>query len=155
VEPSSKESVMRIKKFFGFGRWLRLTRRWAVYTAIALVTASVGCIRYQPHPGAPMELAIFVQRGIMLNLTHLCTDKVRVHLAGKYFVGEVVGGEPHNIPLEPSNIGDPMIHVVFQSVDSQGKIRFTNEASFRIDSYRTTARPVIIDEDCRLSYGRY
>lgn len=86
----------------------------------------------------------FLQRGIVLQLVHTCTDQARVYQAGPGLVAEVVGATPVDIALEPPVLGGREIQVTVQSIDAAGKVTGTYVEPFYIDNYSTTTQTWVI-----------
>ena len=88
----------------------------------------------------------FLQRGVVLQLVHTCTDKARVYQAGPGFLQEIIGATPVDLALEPTVFGDRRISVTVQSIDTAGKVVGTYVEELYIDSNTTTAHTWIIGD---------
>jgi hypothetical protein len=86
----------------------------------------------------------FLQRGIVLQLVHTCTDRARVYQAGPGLVAEVVGATPVDIALHPPVLGGREIQVTVQSIDATGKIVGTYVETLYIDYQHTTTQVWVI-----------
>ena len=113
---------------------------------IALATS--GCAVTTSH-----GRILMLQRGVILTLVHTCTDRAIVNQAGRGRVGEIVGATPDEFALQPVVPGERMIHVIVQSVDTDGKVAGVYSESFEIDRQSTTAQVWIIGNN-NSSYGR-
>ena len=111
-----------------------------------------GCAARLMTPQGP-ETVVFLQRGIILQVTHTCTDFARLYQAGKGLVGNVKGVEPHEIPLEPSIWGDREITLTLQSINSSGRVVGIYVETFRISNHSTTARAWLLSSSGRWFSG--
>mgnify|MGYP003393370309 CR=1 FL=1 len=88
----------------------------------------------------------FLQRGIVLQLIHTCTDLARVYQGGRGLVSEVAGATPVDIPLDPTIPGEQMISVTVQSINTLGRVSGTYLQTLYIDSRSTTTQSWIISD---------
>lgn len=110
---------------------------------IALLTT--GCaMKYRDVDGRERRF-FFLQRGIILQVTHTCTEVAQVYQAGSGLVATVRGGTPREIPLEPSIWGDQYITVTIQSIYPSGHQK-TYIESFPIDYESTTSRAWLLSD---------
>lgn len=121
---------------------------------LALVAVAVsGCaVKYQTPRGSSTH--VFWQRGIMLMVTHTCTDHGKVYQAGRGLVADIIGAEPVNIPLDPAPIGSREIQVTLQSLDQNGNAKFVFVERFQIDYYSTTSQTWTISDSGWSGGGR-
>ncbi|MDO8569339.1 MAG: hypothetical protein Q7R89_00930 [bacterium] len=98
--------------------------------------------------GAPMgrERVWFLQRGVLLQVTHTCTDHGRLYQAGVGLVANIHGAEPQEIPLGPAIWGDREIRATLQSLNAAGKVVKVYVESFSIDQYSTMAQTWLISD---------
>lgn len=94
-----------------------------------------GCAQRYMTPEGP-RTHFFLQRGVMLQVTHTCTDRGVLYQAGGVVV-TVLGATPRNIPLDPV-LFDRNINVTFQSLDQNGNVVGTFSQRFPINQRSTT-----------------
>ncbi len=87
---------------------------------------------------------LFLQRGIVLQITHTCTDTAVVYQAGRGQIDVIDGATPIDVALGPIVPGERTISVVVQSVNAAGKVSGTYAETFYIDNYSTTTKTWII-----------
>lgn len=90
---------------------------------------------------------IFLQRGVVVSITHTCTERFRVYQAGPGMLMDVEGSNPVQVPLVPALWGDQQIHVVVQSMNENGKIVGTYGQAFWLNQNTTVARSWIISNN--------
>jgi hypothetical protein len=112
-----------------------------VLALVALATSACTASIRTPYG---IQQYVFWQRGIILQVTHTCTDKGRLYQAGEGLIAEIVGAEPRDIPLMPAMLGDQQIQVTLQSIDESNKAVQIFVETFHIDYYSTTAQTWII-----------
>ena len=112
-------------------------KRFLVVAMVAVAVA--GCVA---RIGDPMgsRTIVFLQRGLIVQVTHTCTDLARVYQAGVGLVAEVRGAAPQEIPMGPALAGDRGIHVTIQSINPEGKVVGVYGEGFWIDHASTTAQ---------------
>ena len=89
----------------------------------------------------------FLQRGVILQITHTCTDRAQVHQAGPGLIREVLGATPVSVGLQPAMWGDRRIHVTVQSIDDAGRVVGSYTQVFAVDSRSTTAETWTISDN--------
>lgn len=117
-------------------------KRLLVATLVALVSTACATVLM---PNGQSGRVIFLQRGIVLQVVHTCTDKARLHQAGG-IVMDILGAEPRDIPMVPAVFGDDRISVTLQSLDATGKVVRTHSATFQIGRSTATQQWIIGDD---------
>lgn len=87
-----------------------------------------------------MGTSFFLQRGVVVQLTHTCTDKAMVYQAGRGLLGEIIGAAPKDIGLEPTIWGEQYVSATVQSINAVGKVLATFTERFSIDRRSTTTQ---------------
>lgn len=116
-------------------------KRLASLAIVAIL--ATGCVARIGDPMGPRTV-LFLQRGVILQVTHTCTDIARVYQAGVGLVAQIHGATPQEIPMGPALVGDRAISVTVQSVGVDGKVVGMYSDTFSIDVHSTTARSWII-----------
>ncbi len=90
-----------------------------LFLALLLAVVASGCAMRTSG-----GMVFFPQRGIVLQMVHLCTDRAMVYQAGVGTVGEVIGATPKDFPLVPLPLmgGSRQISVTVQSFDTAGLV---------------------------------
>lgn len=112
--------------------------------ALSLLSTLTGCAQVM-MPGGQRQRVLFLQRGVIVQVVHTCTDHGRLYQAGGVVV-DILGAEPRDIPMTPAIFGDDQISVTFQSLDASGKVVRTHSASFYVDQQSTTTQSMVISD---------
>lgn len=110
-----------------------------LFASVALIWALSGCASATyTNPGGERTTTLFLQRGVVLTVSHHCTPHAVIYQAGKGLVAEVNGPEPVTIPLIPTIVGEREIDLLIQST-MEGVVVSEDERSFRVDRNTTTS----------------
>lgn len=103
-----------------------------------------GCaMKYNTPTGT--QVHFFLQRGVMLQVVHTCTDKGVLYQAGGVAI-TILGATPRDVPLDPI-LFSRAINVTFQSLDPSDKVIATFTQQFYIDPNSTTSETWVISKD--------
>jgi hypothetical protein len=87
---------------------------------------------------------LFLQRGVILQITHTCTDTAVVYQAGRGQIDVIDGATPSDVVLAPIVPGERTVSVTVQSVGAAGRVTGTYVDTFYIDQYSTTTQTWVI-----------
>lgn len=119
-----------------------MKRLFVVWAFIAGMMSACATI----HTPTGVQRHLFFQRGIILMITHTCSDHGRLYQAGRGLVADVRGAEPANVPMVPVVFGDREIQMTFQSLDEAGRVRTVFVERFLIDDWSTTSQTWTISD---------
>lgn len=119
---------------------------------VLVAVATSGCATVNTPQGS--RTFVYVQRGIMLQVTHTFTDTARIYQAGSASEFSISGAMPRNVPLGPATWGDQTIYVTLQSLNELGEVVMSCSASFQIDGNSTVARTLFVGKST-VSTGGY
>ncbi|PIP55455.1 MAG: hypothetical protein CO183_01655 [Candidatus Zambryskibacteria bacterium CG_4_9_14_3_um_filter_42_9] len=109
-----------------------------------------GCLTRVESSGRTI---IFLQRGVVVSITHTCTEHFAVYQAGPGLIMKAQGSNPVQVPLVPALWGDQQIHVIVQSLNENGQIMGTYGQTFQVNQNSTIARSWIISNQRGWSGG--
>ncbi len=108
------------------------------FVCVLIALAVGGCANYQGPQGP--RTVVFLQRGVILQVTHTCTGLAEVHQAGRGLVAVIRGARPQNVPMSPVIWGDREIQVTLISLNESGNVAGTHVERFYIDNASTTSQ---------------